>query len=141
LFTKNPKDYEKELFHNPKYNRFRFISNNWKNIEEYIIGMYEAIKGQSYDSIYDNELVHVFYHPKDQNLADMYVENFRNSQSWGRVIFHPISEMEEVVSEQSFHHLYYLLVNEKDGHMTKEEGKDKINLLAKWRKNIKMLLI
>ena len=46
LYTEQPdlKKYE-ELYKDPKYSRFRFVSNSWKDIELYIIGAYQRYRG------------------------------------------------------------------------------------------------
>ena len=58
-----------------------------------------------------------------------------------KTYFYPIDEMEEVVMEESPHHLYYLIVNEKDGVMTEDEGKRLIQKMNIYKKNVKMLVI
>lgn len=49
--------------------------------------------------------------------------------------------MEEVVREESPHHLYYLIVNEKDSVMTEDEGKKIIRKMSIYNKDVKMLVI
>lgn len=79
LYTKEPENKKyKKLIEDDKYTRFRFLSNNWKNIEEYIIGTYENLKGYGNDSIYANECIHVFYDPKDEIFLEYFYKKYRN---------------------------------------------------------------
>ena len=140
MHPKSVKDY-KYLVEDEKYNRFRFVSSNWKYIEEYIIGIYESLKGYGNDSVYEDEYVHVFYHPDDQDLVSLYYENFSECPTYHQTLFHEIDKMEEIVMEESPHHIYYLIVNEKDGTMKEEDARRLIERMSKYNKKIKMLII
>ena len=43
--------------------------------------------------------------------------------------------------EESPHHIYYLIVNEKDGTMKEEDARKLIERMSKYNKKIKMLII
>lgn len=79
--------------------RFRFISNSWRKIEEYIIGLYQQLRGiknDDNDSIYDDEKIHVMYYPEDVHLVNYFNEKYKNSNIYRNVRFHPAQELEWV---------------------------------------------
>ena len=50
------------------HNRFQFISSRWERIEEYIIG---HLKRPSYDSIYSDEQMVVFFNESDRQSNEL----------------------------------------------------------------------
>ena len=73
LYTQSPRAEKfKELYTDPKYARFRFLSNSWKAIERYILGAYQKYAGIANKEIYRDELIHVFYDERDSNLVNYY---------------------------------------------------------------------
>lgn len=70
--------------------------------------------------------MHVFYHPEDAEMVRYFKEELSNQPVWSKCRFYPVEFMEEIALEQSPHHLYYLVVNEKNPRLNTDMGRQEI---------------
>ena len=114
LYDENP-DKFRYLIEKPELQRFRFISNSWPDIQDYIIrtfGLY--IDKDITESIYEDEYIHVFVDRLPCVISDWIERYVDRSQlkAANNTRFYLKSDIEDVSLMYPSNHKFYYVIEE-----------------------------